>query len=96
MTIMALLRGLAVAIVAVLLAGLLTEGALSVANYPPAFTEHQRLFVEYDSVRGWRNVRDGHGQNATTEFAVKLDYNARGYRGPLHEYAKRRRRFGGR
>ena len=85
---MAPVRGLAVAIVSVLLAALLTEGVLSIVDYPPAFTEHQRLFVEYDSLRGWRNVRGGHGRNATTEFAVQLDYNARGYRGPLHDYAK--------
>jgi hypothetical protein len=55
---------------------LVLEGVLALADYPPHSTEHQRLFVEYDSTRGWRNVPDGVGRYVTPEFALDLSYNA--------------------
>lgn len=64
------------------------EAALGLADYPPAYTNHQQLFVEYDSVRGWRNVPGAVGRYVTSEYAVELAYNARAYRGPLHPYRK--------
>lgn len=63
-----------------------SELALAVADFPPGKTDHQRLLVEYDSVRGWRNVAGGHGRFVTDEFSVDLSYNARSYRGPLRSY----------
>jgi len=73
---------------AVVIALLLVELGLTLVDFPPAPTESQRLFVEYDSVRGWRNVRGGHARMVTPEFTVKLDYNDRSYRGPLHDYRR--------
>ena len=73
---------------AALVAALLSETVLAFADYPPNYTDHQRLFVEYDSLRGWRNIADGHGRYVTPEFAVEMSYNARSYRGPLHSYDK--------
>lgn len=80
--------GVALAAAAVLVALLLAEGVLAVADYPPGYTDHQRLFVEYDSVRGWRNVPNARGRYVTPEFTVQLEYNARGYRGPAVPYDK--------
>jgi len=67
---------------------LLAEAALAIADYPPAYTDHQQLFVEYDSVRGWKNIPDAHRRYVTPEFNVAMDYNAHAYRGPLVDYAK--------
>jgi hypothetical protein len=67
---------------------LVVEAALAIADYPPAYTDHQQLFVEYDSVRGWRNIPDAHRRYVTPEFTVAMDYNAHAYRGPLVDYAK--------
>lgn len=75
--------------IAVILAAVLTaEAVLALFDFPPAPTEHQRLFVEYDSLLGWRNIPGSHGKYVTNEFEVELEYNARAYRGPLHPYAK--------
>lgn len=70
------------------IAVLAAELALAIADYPPAYGDHQRMFVEYDSIRGWRNIAGGRGRFVTPQFAVELEYNARSYRGPLHDYAK--------
>jgi hypothetical protein len=66
----------------------MAEGVLALADYPRHNTDHQRLFVEDDSTRGWRNARNAVGQYVTAEFAVDLEYNAHAYRGPLHSYVK--------
>src|SRR6185503_10484818 len=68
----------------------LAEGGLALADYPPAYTDHQRLFVEYDSLRGWRNVPNMVGRYVTKEYTVEMSYNERGYRGPLLPYHKPR------
>lgn len=80
--------GLALAATALLIAVLVAEVALALADYPPTLTEHQQLFMQYDSIRGWRNVAGGRGRYATSEYVVSLDYNERAYRGPLHAYPK--------
>jgi lysophospholipase L1-like esterase len=73
-----------------LVAILISELALNAVDFPPAYNDHQRLFVEYDSVRGWRNIAGGHGKFVAPEFSVDLEYNSHSYRGPLHPYAKPR------
>jgi lysophospholipase L1-like esterase len=82
------LKNLALAAVVMVVALLLVEAGLTIADYPPAYTDHQQLFVEYDSVRGWRNIPDAHRRYVTPEFNVAMDYNAHAYRGPLIDYAK--------
>jgi len=79
---------LAVSIALPLAVILAAEAALALFDFPPAPTEHQLLFVEYDSVLGWRNIPGSHGKYVTGEFDVELEYNARAYRGPLRPYAK--------
>jgi lysophospholipase L1-like esterase len=81
-------RGVVLAAATLLGALLVVEAGLAIAGYPPAYTDHQQLFVEYDSVRGWRNVPDAHRRYVTPEFSVAMDYNAHAYRGPLVDYAK--------
>jgi GDSL-like lipase/acylhydrolase family protein len=66
----------------------LAEVGLAIVDYPAAYTDHQQLFVEYDSVRGWRNIPNAHRRYVTPEFAVAMDYNAHAYRGPLIPYEK--------
>src|SRR5438105_5278264 len=81
-------KDVALGAAALLGALLLAEGALALADYPPAYTDHQQLFVEYDSVRGWRNIPNAHRRYVTPEFSVAMDYNARAYRGPAIDYTK--------
>jgi hypothetical protein len=78
----------ALALATLVVALLLAEAGLAIAGYPPRYTDHQQLFVEYDSVRGWRNIPNAHRRYVTPEFTVELDYNAHAYRGPLVPYAK--------
>ena len=87
-TFRSLVTGVALAALAAGATAALVELGLALADYPPAYTEHQRLFVEYDSVRGWRNVANGYGRYVTPEYSVEMGYNARAYRGPLREFAK--------
>jgi hypothetical protein len=67
---------------------LFAEFVLHVIGYPPARTDHQQLFVEYDSVRGWRNIPGARGEYRTEEYDVALTYNSHGIRGPERAYAK--------
>lgn len=57
------------------------EAALQLLDYPPDRGDHQRLFVDYDSIRGWRNIPNARGTYATDEYRVRLRYNSRGLRG---------------
>ncbi len=87
MGVRAIIESLALAGAAGLAAVAVVEAGLAVADYPPAYND-LRVFVEYDSVRGWHNIPDSRRPYVTPEFTVDLAYNARAYRGPLHEYAK--------
>lgn len=81
-------KGVALAIATLVGALLLAEAGLAIADYPAAYTDHQQLFVQYDSVRGWRNIPNAHRRYVTPEFSVAMDYNAHAYRGPLVPYDK--------
>jgi len=83
----AIIESLALAGAAGLAAVAVAEAGLAVADYPPAYND-LRVFVEYDSLRGWHNIPDSRRPYVTPEFTVDLEYNARAYRGPLHEYVK--------
>src|SRR5262249_42346881 len=50
--------------------------------------DHQKLFVEYDSVRGWRNTPGAKGRYITEEYNNELEYNSHGIRGPERPYEK--------
>ena len=77
----------AMALSTVVMLGLL-EVTLHVASYPRTNTGHQRLFVEFDPDRGWRNVPDAEGDFSTDEYDVHLHYNSRGIRGQERAYEK--------
>jgi len=81
-------RGISLAAAAALIALLGAELALALTDYPPAYNDHQRFLVEYDSLRGWRNIPGAKGRLISPEFSVEMEYNAHAYRGPLHPYAK--------
>lgn len=82
------LGNLALLAASLLVALALIEVVLHVADIPPTQMSHQRLFVEYDSLRGWRNIPNAQGEYATDEYRVFLSYNSRGVRGPETPYAK--------
>lgn len=66
----------------------IAELGLALTDFPPGDNDDLHQFVEYDSLRGWRNQAGSSHRLVTTEFTVSLTYNERGYRGPLHEYPK--------
>ncbi len=82
------LGNLALLAASMLVALALIEVVLHIADIPPTQMSHQRLFVEYDSLRGWRNIPNARGDYATDEYRVFLNYNSRGVRGPEIPYAK--------
>jgi lysophospholipase L1-like esterase len=67
---------------------LLVEFVLHAIGYPPNTTNHTRLFLEHDSLRGWRNVAGVEAMYATPEYSVLLTYNARGIRGAEIPYQR--------
>jgi GDSL-like Lipase/Acylhydrolase family len=76
------------ALVSAGLAVLVTEIALHLADYPPAQVSHQRLFVEYDSILGWRNTPGATGRMTSDEYSNELVYNTHSMRGPVVAYEK--------
>lgn len=60
------------------------ELVLRLLNYPSRISRGnvERLFTEYDSVRGWRNIAGRSGTFSATEFETFVAYNSRGFRGP--------------
>jgi hypothetical protein len=61
------------------------EAILHLVDYPPS---HQRVFVQYDEQRGWRNIANAEGDFIAPEYTVHLRYNSRGLRGPERPYTK--------
>jgi hypothetical protein len=58
------------------------ESVLHLMDVPPDRDQHQRFFVEHDSLRGWRSKPGTSGEFVTDEYRVQLRYNSRGLRGP--------------
>jgi lysophospholipase L1-like esterase len=82
------LLGGAVAAISALATLLLVEVVLHALDIPRERVSHQRLFVEYDSIRGWRNRPNTVGHLSTDEYSQELRYNSRGLRGPEVPYEK--------
>lgn len=82
------LLGAITVLISVTVTLLLLETVLHILNVPREEISHQRLFVEYDAVRGWRNVPNARGRIATEEYARDIVYNGRGMRGPVRPYEK--------
>ncbi len=66
----------------------LLELVLRVAGVPPIKTGHQRMLVEHDAIRGWRNIPHGRSDYSAREYRIRIEYNSRGLRGPERPYAK--------
>ncbi len=66
------------------------ETALHVVNYPPPITELSQ-FLQFDSLRGWRNIPNAHGDYVGDEYAHSLSYNSLGFRGAEHPFATPRK-----
>lgn len=64
------------------------ELALHIADYPPEQVSHQRLFVEPDSILGWRNIPGATGRMKSDEYSNELEYNSHSMRGPEIPYDK--------
>jgi hypothetical protein len=82
------LLGSIVALLSVLFAALLAEVVLHLTNLPPEQLSHQQLFVQYDSLLGWRNIPNARGRMVSDEYARDLEYNERSMRGPVLPYEK--------
>lgn len=80
-------RGLLV-LVSLALSLIVVEWTLRILDLPPSDGGHQRAFIEHDALRGWRNVPGAEGRLTTAEYDVRLEYNDRGFRGPLPSYEK--------
>ena len=82
------LARLSIAATAVVIACGLSETLLQLIDFPPTQTPHQRLFVEYDETRGWRDIPNAQGRYTTDEYSIYLQYNSHGIRGSERPYAK--------
>ena len=80
--------GIALGALSLTLGFLLAEAALHILNIPREQTSHQQLFVEYDSLLGWRNIPNGTGTISSDEYVRRLTYNERSMRGPVLQYEK--------
>lgn len=50
--------------------------------------QHNRLFVEYDSLLGWRKIPGKKGKFVTEEYEIVESFNSKGIRGPEYSYEK--------
>jgi hypothetical protein len=64
------------------------ELLLHVLGVPPEQESHQQLFVEFDSIRGWRNKANSSGRLVSDEYVRQIEYNERSMRGPVLPYEK--------
>jgi len=67
---------------------LVADVVLNLLDVPPDREGHQRLFVEHDTLYGWRNIPNATGRLSSDEYARDIHYNARSMRGPLLPYRK--------
>lgn len=66
----------------------LLEGALQLMHYGDNQPNRLREFVEYDPVLGWKHKRNCSGDVHTSEYQLRVEYNAKGVRGLERDYAK--------
>lgn len=52
-------------------------------------SEHHKLFVEYDSLLGWKKIPNKQGKHATSEYEIHENINSKGIRGHEYSYGKR-------
>jgi len=73
-----------------LLALILAEAILRISSGEIAKPEpmHQKLFVEYDPLLGWRKIPNATGVHWTDEYTVEESFNSKGLRGPEYSYEK--------
>jgi len=85
-----LLRTEAVRILLVCLSILLGLGLCELVLRIIAYREegNVRAFVEYDALRGWRNVPNATGYLVTGEYKTRSQYNSQGMRGRELSYSK--------
>src|SRR5919198_625695 len=50
---------------------------------------HHQLFMEYDSLLGWRKIPNITGKHVTSEYAISERMNSKGIRGPEYSYERR-------
>jgi lysophospholipase L1-like esterase len=82
------LSRLALALVSLTVSVVAAEIILNVMDVPPDREGHQQLFVEYDSLLGWRNIPNATGRISSDEYERDLRYNARSMRGPVLPHEK--------
>lgn len=83
-----LLSGLLLSFVSLGIGLLGAELVLHVLDIPPDRQGHQQIFVEYDSIYGWRNIPNETDTIVSDEYRHELRYNARSMRGPVIPYEK--------
>ena len=58
----------------------LLEGALQLMHYGDNQPNRLREFIEYDPVLGWKHKRNCSGDVHTSEYQLRVEYNAKGVR----------------
>ena len=80
---------LSLALISFVVAILMAEVMLKLfVGFPPTGPGHQELFVEYDSLLGWRKIPNSEGWRIARDFKVFERINAKGLRGPDRPYEK--------
>jgi len=82
------LISLSLSCASVILALGLLEAALQLMHYGDNQPNRLREFIEYDPLLGWKNKRNCSGDVHTTEYQLRVEYNAKGVRGLERDYAK--------
>jgi hypothetical protein len=54
---------------------------------------HHQLFMEYDSLLGWRKIPNITGKHVTSEYAILERMNSKGIRGPEYSYERRNHEY---
>jgi lysophospholipase L1-like esterase len=83
-----LLLGLLLAFISLGVGIMGAELVFHLLDLPPDRQGHQQLFVEYDSVFGWRNIPNETNTIIADEYTHELRYNTRSMRGPVIPYEK--------
>jgi lysophospholipase L1-like esterase len=54
---------------------------------------HHQLFMEYDSLLGWRKIPNITGKHVTSEYSISEHMNSKGIRGPEYSYERRNHEY---